>query len=205
MPGPDVLYLEDNPALALERALAALSLPDGVIVFPTDTVYGLLAALDADAGYRAIFTIKQRLLGQPIQVLAGSASALAQDARRALAQHPEWLARFNAGQATMVLDAGCFSALPPAIPRLQPGAVGVRVPASAPLQELLSRLPHQATWATSANPSGTAPPATADELDTARTDWLANVPLIIASRASLASSASQVVRVTDHGSELLRG
>ncbi len=205
MPGAPLLYLEDDPVTTIARAARALLEPGSVIAFPTDTVYGLLAVLDDDAGYRRIYQLKRREPVQPLQLLALAGSDLSLAARAALTAWPEHQALFDCGQATAVLDPGCFSALPPAITRIQPGPVGLRLPAYAPLQELLALLPQQAAWATSANVTGEPPITLPDKLVHAASSWLSPAALVVASRRPLTAQPSHVFRVTTQGIERLRG
>ena len=53
------------------------ALLDGrVVLLPTDTVYGLMAALDVPAGVAALYALKDRPRDQPCQVLFYGSAAL---------------------------------------------------------------------------------------------------------------------------------
>lgn len=112
-----------NPApAALRRHL----LSGGVALLPTDTVYGLAAALDVPAGVEALYALKGRPRAQPVQVLLF---------------HPRLLAEALAAlepvtrAAAAVLLPGPVTCLVPDPPGRygaaagdSPGAVGLRAP-----------------------------------------------------------------------------
>lgn len=62
-----------DPVAALRAALDA----GGLALVPTDTVYGLAAALDRPAGVAALYALKGRPRSQPCQVLVYSPALLA--------------------------------------------------------------------------------------------------------------------------------
>ena len=199
MTGPSLIYLEEGPQHAVSQARYALSSADGVVLFPTDTVYGLLAGLEAEQGYQRIFELKQRERIQPLQVLTLASTSLAEDVCAALAPWPDNLAQFTSGQATVVLDADRFSKLPAAIQEIQPGSAGIRLPGSLPLQQLLQDLPHQAAWATSANRTGQPALQSERSVLEACANWLAPVSVAVLTRAQLSNRASAVLKVTCEG------
>lgn len=98
----------------------------GVAVVPTDTVYGLAAALDVPAGIDALYALKGRPRSQPCQVLL-YAPALLDAALAGLAGPVEAAARaLLPGPATCLVPdpAGRFAAAAGDAP----GAVGLRAP-----------------------------------------------------------------------------
>lgn len=107
---------------AMRRAV----LDGGVAVVPTDTVYGLAAALDVPAGITGLYGLKGRPRSQPCQVLLYSPRLL----EDALVGLPAALmaaaAALLPGPATcLVPDAqGRYSAAAGA----EPGSVGLRAP-----------------------------------------------------------------------------
>lgn len=115
-------------AAALRAALQA----GGVAVVPTDTVYGLAAALDVPAGVEALYALKGRPRSQPCQVLIYAPGLL----RSALdALEPPVRAAAAAllpGPVTCLVPdpAGRYAAAAGGAP----GSVGLRAPvAPAPL------------------------------------------------------------------------
>jgi L-threonylcarbamoyladenylate synthase len=141
----------------LARLRAAL-LGGGVALVPTDTVYGLAAALDAPAGVEALYALKGRPRVQPCQVLL-CAPALLDEALAPL--EPRTRAAAAAllpGPATCIVPdpAGRYAAAAGD----EPGAVGVRAPRLAGPPAGLD-LP---LVATSANRTGEPDPASLDDV-----------------------------------------
>lgn len=134
-----------------ERLRAAL-LAGGVALVPTDTVYGLAAALDVPEGVAALYALKGRPRSQPFQVLVYSAELL----NEALA--PLDAATRAAAEVLLPGPATCLVTDPlgrfAAAAGDAPGAVGVRAP------RIDGDLAHLGVFlvATSANDPGGADP-----------------------------------------------
>lgn len=142
---------------ALERAVAVLR-AGGLIVFPTDTVYGL-AALSTDRNSVArIYDVKGRSVGYPIALLLSDSErvtdvAVFPEQARSLAH------RFWPGGLTLVLpktDAVCEEVS-------RGPTVGVRVPDLRVARELI-RAAGGVLAVTSANRSGEQAALTADQV-----------------------------------------
>ncbi|HEX2240255.1 MAG TPA: L-threonylcarbamoyladenylate synthase [Actinomycetota bacterium] len=142
---------------AIDAAVAALR-AGKLVVMPTDTVYGVAAALDVPDAIAAIFALKGRSEDRPLPVLGASSQALESivafdDRARRLAD------KFWPGPLTLVLPrAAEFGA------DLGAGAedsVGVRVPGSELALQLLKSSGPLAV--TSANRSGEPAAATVAE------------------------------------------
>lgn len=108
------------------RAAEAALLDGGVGLLPTDTVYGLVAALDSEPGIAALYALKGRPRNQACQVLIYSAEARA----AALAPLDELTRR--AAQALLPGPATCIVADPSgrfgAAAGDEVGGVGIRAP-----------------------------------------------------------------------------
>src|SRR5712692_8992233 len=106
----------------VERAIRVLD-DGGVLVLPTDTVYGLAARADRPAAIERMYELKGRPQTKPFQVLVAGiedvgAMAAVNDGARSVA------ARFWPGPLTMIL-----AALPPAPALLvSDGGIGLRAP-----------------------------------------------------------------------------
>jgi len=137
--------------------MRAALLAGEVVLVPTDTVYGLAAALDVPVGVTALYALKGRPRAQPVQVLLFHASLLA-DALGAL--DPPTRAAVAAllpGPATCLVPdpAGRYAAAAGGAP----GAVGLRAPRmDGPIAGL--DLPLVATSAN--HPGGPDPASLAD-------------------------------------------
>jgi L-threonylcarbamoyladenylate synthase len=167
------------PVAALREALLA----GGVAVVPTDTVYGLAAALDSPAGIDALYAIKGRPRAQPCQVLVYSpelldAALAALDARTAAAARA-----LLPGPATCLVPdpSGRYAAAAGDAP----GAVGVRAPrVEGPLAGLGIAL-----VATSANDPGGPDPDLVERVPERLRDAVA----VVVDEGRLPGTASAVV------------
>jgi L-threonylcarbamoyladenylate synthase len=151
------LWLEDDPAMAVGQAAAVLS-AGGTVVFPTDTVYGILAGLRHQQAYLKIFELKRRPAHKPLAQLVAEDDAWVQAVEEALVVHATARELFRRGELTLILPAELLpkgKTLSAAL-SIQPGLVGLRVPRHNSLQALIAQLA-EPVWATSANSSGTSP------------------------------------------------
>lgn len=147
--------------VALGEAAAVIR-RGGVVVFPTDTLYGLAADPRDSRAVQRVFAIKRRETGEPLPLIAASLAAAAGVGRltplaRRLA------AAFWPGALTLVVeDAGVV------VPAVHAGtcAVAVRVPAST-VAAGLARMAGGVITSTSANRSGAPAPASALEAEKA--------------------------------------
>ncbi|WP_038047323.1 L-threonylcarbamoyladenylate synthase [Thermus caliditerrae] len=131
----------------------------GIVAFPTDTVWGVLARLEDEAACRRIYALKGREETKPLQVLVAdleSALRLA-DLGPLEARFLRLAEAFWPGGLTLVVPG---KGIPPWIS--QDGSVGLRMPAHDLLRALLRRLGGYAA-ATSLNRSGEPPVRTETE------------------------------------------
>ena len=151
-----------SPDAGMELAVAARFLRNGgVLVFPTETFYGLgCLAANAEAVAR-VYQLKQRPVHKPLPLLAAHAAQV--DAVAELAAMPRGLLAFWPGPLTVLLPAR--SCLPPALVNGQ-GLAAVRV-TPHPLAAQLAEQAGGALTASSANLSGGAPVCSPGELDPA--------------------------------------
>jgi len=138
--------------------LRSVLLGGGLALVPTDTVYGLAAALDAPEGVDALYALKRRPRDQSCQVIL-YAPALLDEALAPLDETTRAAARaLLPGPATCIVPdpAGRYATASLG----EPGSVGIRAPlVSGPIAELDIPL-----VATSANDPGGPDPATLDEV-----------------------------------------
>jgi L-threonylcarbamoyladenylate synthase len=179
----------------IERAAAA-AIAGRLIVFPTDTVYGIGARPDDAAATGRLFEAKGRPRDLELPVLIGSAD----EARRiaVLDDRAEALARrFWPGPLTIV------------VPRSEasrawelggdPSTIGVRMPRHPVALALLRTTGPLA--ATSANRSGEPPAKTCEELEATFGDA---VETHLCDPEPLDGEPSTVVELVEHGWRLLR-
>ena len=149
---------KDRNADGFSRAVDALRRGD-VIVFPTETFYGLAADALNPAAIDKILALKGRNPDNPIPLIVADRTML-EEAVREFPPIAQRLAdRFWPGPLTLVLPAKARLAAPLLN---RDGGVGVRI-SSHPLARRLSRELGRPITATSANPSGRAPARTIAE------------------------------------------
>jgi len=142
----------------IDMAVRVLS-RDGLVVYPTETVYGLGAdALSEDAVLK-VYVVKNRPLSRPISIAVSDmdmlgAVAVVDEAARA------FIKRFLPGPVTVILPVK--SCLPEIITG-GTGLVGIRWPAHEIALAIIARLDSPIT-ATSANVSGETPPTRPEDV-----------------------------------------
>lgn len=148
------------PDLGAIRQAAQVLRAGGLVGFPTETFYGLGAAgLDA-AAVRRVFSVKGRPSSMPLLLLVDSRAMVAAIAPTIPPQVAALMERHWPGPLTLVLRA---SAVVPTEVTAGTGTVGVRVSAH-PVARALVRALGEPITAPSANPTGGAPPVTADDV-----------------------------------------
>ncbi len=168
----------------------------GLVVYPTETFYGLGALAGSAAAVARLAEAKLRPAGKPVPLVAadlGMARAVA-SAFPPLAER--LAARFWPGPLTLVLPAA--PGLPPEV--AGDGTVGVRVPGSALAREL-SRLAGGPLTSTSANPSGGRPATRPGDLDPG---LVSRVDAVLDGGETPGGLPSTVVAVDPAGPRLLR-
>ncbi|MDP9295837.1 MAG: L-threonylcarbamoyladenylate synthase [Actinomycetota bacterium] len=189
--GPDRSSGASTVADAARAALAG-----GLIVVPTDTVYGI-GCLPFDAGaVERLFEAKQRPRRLELPVLVPSAEAavrisVADDRARLLME------RFWPGALTLVLSRSTDSRAWPL--GGDEATIGVRMPAAAGALELLSATGPLAV--TSANRSGVPTPASCDEI---RSTFGTAVAAYLCDNSVVTGRASCVVDLTAPEPRVLR-
>lgn len=187
---------EVSPEEARARFVEVAS-AGGLLIFPTDTVYGLAARADLTPPVEALFAAKQRPAERRLPVLIGSW----EDLPRAVSSWPAGAAAlaeaFWPGPLTLVV---------PAAPGLSPlvtaggNTVGVRMPDHAALRSWLSACPFPVA-VTSANLSGSSPAVRPEEIPP---EVAKSVSLILDGGPCVGGQPSTVVEVGTSGWRLLR-
>lgn len=179
----------------LERVAEVLK-GGGLLVFPTETVYGLGCAAQNQRAIERLYRLKGRERGKPLALHLGSVEELF---RYAIVgeQERRWIERLLPGPYTLVLRAS-QAAPPVAVSR---GKVGVRVPRSWAFREVAAAA-GRALAGTSANRSG-EPPAVSPEEAIAR--FSNQVELILTTDQPLSGRSSAVLDLTEDPPRALRG
>ena len=187
------------PNEALENSSAAVRVlkGGGVIVFPTETLYGLGAdALDEEA-VEKIFQLKGRDPRNPIPVLMADHELLHTVVPQVPTTAPKLIDRYWPGPLTLVLPGQKNIPKPLCNPA---GGVGVRI-SSQPIATLLVNELGRPLTATSANPSGKEPARTLQE---AKTYFAGRVELFVDGGALTSKSGSTVVEVMEDSIKIIR-
>ncbi len=133
---------------------------DGLIVYPTETVYGLGADALSDYAVHRVFEVKGRPLGKPISVAVSDEDmigAIAEVSDEAW----EFIRTFLPGPVTIVLPVK--RCLPPVLSG-GTGMIGIRMPQNQITCEIIAELDAPIT-ATSANLSGTMAPVSKEQVN----------------------------------------
>ena len=148
--------------LALEEATRALAVGSAV-VFPTDTVFGLGVSVSAAPGPQLLYDLKHRDAGKPVAWLVEGPETLDVYGRDVPAYARRLVETFWPGGLTLVVRAS--DAVPAAF-QSPAGTIGLRMPASEAALGLI-RAAGCPLAVTSANLSGAADTARAEDLDRA--------------------------------------
>ena len=176
---------------------ADIILSDGVIGYPTETVYGLGANALSDTAVEKVFDLKGREKNKPILIIAAELDQV----KKLVASFPsqaEILAKaFWPGALTMI-----FEAAPQLSPLLLGGGnqIGIRIPASQICLELIKQCGVPIT-STSANITGKENPISAEEVFKY---FGSKLDLIIDGGASPSRVPSTVISIENNKVKLLR-
>jgi L-threonylcarbamoyladenylate synthase len=169
----------------------------GVIIVPTETVYGLVADMKNEKAVKNIFKIKKRPHSQPLQVLASSTAQAKRLFKSVPVKASVMMKNKWPGPLTLVLKKSSV------VNDTVTGGldtVGVRVPDHGFVRKLI-RAYGVPLAATSANLSGNKPPVSASEISKA---VLKNTDLIIDGGKCQIGRASMVLDATSKRSRIIR-
>jgi L-threonylcarbamoyladenylate synthase len=180
----------------LPGAVAALKRGD-VIVFPTETLYGLGADALNEAAVEKVFELKGRDSRVPIPVLVADQEMLHTLVAEIPTTARKLIELYWPGPLTLVLPGRRNIPKPICNPT---GGIGVRI-SSQPIAALLIKALGHPLTATSANPSGAEPARTLQE---AKTYFAGRVGLFVDGGTLTSRSGSTVVEATDNSIKIIR-
>jgi|SRR5208337_495315 len=131
---------------------------DGIVVYPTETVYGLGADAFSDEAILKVYEAKKRPVGMPISIAVSDADMLHAVARTEPWMEP-FISTFLPGPVTVILPSRKSV---PAILTGGTGLIGIRMPSHPLALDLIRRFDSPIT-ATSANLHGGKEPHIPDE------------------------------------------
>ncbi len=157
-----VIHIDpENPSAEVVNLAATILRDGGIVVFPTETVYGIGASATSCIGSQEIIDIKMRPKNKPLPWLVDGEGALDKYGVE-VPEYAHLLARaFWPGALTLVVKAGDIVAKEF---RDERGAVALRSPDHELVQELI-RANGAAVVTTSANTSGLPPASSFAELE----------------------------------------
>ncbi|HEX7226754.1 MAG TPA: L-threonylcarbamoyladenylate synthase, partial [Candidatus Binatia bacterium] len=182
--------------MILSQAIASLKCGD-VIVFPTETVYGLGADALNPAAVERIFQLKGRNPDTPIPIIVADQGMLKDLVQEIPPIARKLMEQFWPGPLTLVLPAA------PGMPKQllnRTGGVGVRISSEPIARQLAQELGHPLT-ATSANPSGRPAAATIEQ---AQDYFAAEIGIFIDGGQLPSKIGSSVVEVIDDRIRIIR-
>lgn len=138
----------DNAEKNTEKTLKVLS-AGGLVVYPTDTVYGLLVDAKNQAAVEKLIAFKERPRGKPISVFV-SGFQMMEELVHLEHRHRKQLEQVLPGPYTVVLKSNHVVS---ALLESETGTLGVRIPRFSLVNTLVERFAGPLT-ATSANRSG---------------------------------------------------
>jgi L-threonylcarbamoyladenylate synthase len=141
----------------LDKAVSVL-MHDGLIVYPTETVYGLGADAFSDEAILKVYEAKKRPLAMPVSIAVSDMDMLYAVAR-VEPKDEAFLSTFLPGPVTVVLPAR--KSVPPILTG-GTGLIGIRMPAHDLALRLIAAFDAPIT-ATSANLHGAKDPVTPNE------------------------------------------
>ena len=187
------------PNEAAEDLSAAVQVLKGgdVIVFPTETLYGLGADALNDAAVEKVFQLKGRDPHNPIPVLVANQEMLHTLVVKVPTIAQKLMERYWPGPLTLVLPGQKNIPKPLCNPA---GGVGVRI-SSQPIAALLIKGLGRPLTATSANPSGKEPARTFQE---AKNYFAHRVDVFVDGGTLNSKSGSTVVEVMNDNIKIIR-
>ncbi len=191
---PEIINLKHQFEQALKKSIEILN-AGGLIVFPTDTIYGLASKFDNLSAIQRIYTVKDRDQTKALAVLVGNISQVEEVSDEIPPIAKRLMEKFWPGALTIVLQKSNKIVTPLS----QDNSIGIRIPDDQFVRLLSENTGPLAT--TSANISGLPSTTNVSEVLAQLRDL---VDLIIDGGESPGGVASTVVDCRKNVIELLR-
>ena len=169
----------------------------GLVIFPTDTVYGIGCNCYNEKAIEKLFEIKNRARYKPINVLTDSYEKIVKVASKINGIEEDLIKKYMPGALTIILDKD--EEVPDILTSGLP-TIGVRIPNDEIALKILSRLDYPLAT-TSANISGTADGIKITDFVN---DFDGKVDIIIDGGTTKLKKSSTIVRVENESIELIR-
>lgn len=183
--------------MAAQKAASVLR-QGGIVLFPTDTLYGLAVDATNPKAVQELRVLKGREPNKPLSVIVSDLASMKHYA--VVTEEAETLAeRFLPGPLTLVLRA--TKAMSPTC--TFEGTIGMRIPADAFCLALAREFGKPFT-ATSANKSGLESLGTVHQIIEQLAGTLPGIALTVDAGEKSGTMASTIVRITSDAPEVLR-
>lgn len=177
-----------NPDKKIIGAAAKIIREGGLVVFPTETVYGIAANLHNAAAVDRLYRIKNREKAKPFTVHISDADMIERMGCRVTKNAELLISRFWPGPLTIILKSD------------DNGSIGFRMPANKIARDLI-RVSGVPVVAPSANLSGSKPPTSAQE---ALKDLDGKIDMVLDAGKTDVGIESTVVDLTTSPFKILR-
>lgn len=170
---------------------------DGIIIFPTDTVYGIGCNCYSEKALKKLYAFKNRPLSKPINVLTDSLEKIEMISKHLTEKEKNLIKTYLPGDLTIIVDKK------ETIPNLLTAnlnTVGVRIPNHAMALKILKAYPYPLAT-TSVNLSGDSPGL---EVRDFLEEFKDKVDIIVDGGPSPIGIASTIVRVEKNEIKILR-
>ncbi len=170
---------------------------DGIIIFPTDTVYGIGCNCFSENAIKKLFDFKERDYSKPINVLTDSVEKINLVAKSLNEIEDRLIKKYLPGDMTIILEKKNNV---PSILTANLETVGVRIPNHEIALKILKESPYPLAT-TSVNLSGESPGL---EISDFLEEFKDKVDLIVDGGKSKIGIASTIVKVEDYQIKVLR-
>ncbi len=170
---------------------------DGVIIFPTDTVYGIACNCYSIEGLKKIFSFKNRPLSKPINVLTNSIEKIEMVSNGLKEKERELIEKYLPGDLTIIVDK---NENVPALLTANLKTIGVRIPNHEIALRILEKYPYPLAT-TSVNLAGSSPGiVVSDFLE----EFKNKVDIIVDGGKSPIGLPSTIVKIENDSLKILR-
>ena len=170
---------------------------DGVIIFPTDTVYGIACNCYSIDGLNKIFSFKNRPLSKPINVLTDSIEKIKMVSNGLKEKEIELIEKYLPGDLTIIVDK---NERVPDLLTAKLKTVGVRIPNHKMALKILENYPYPLAT-TSVNLAGLSPGI---EVSDFIEEFKNKVDIIVDGGKSPIGLPSTIVRIENDSLKILR-
>lgn len=170
----------------------------GVIIFPTDTVYGLGSDAYNQSAVKRIYEIKKRAANSPLALLLGEVSEVENYCGELSTLQRKWLNTLLPGPFTVLMPAGSPA---PQVSVSEEGKIGLRVPDCSSFRKIYRASGHPLVG-TSVNISGHPP---LKDINDIKSQFGRQVDLIIKTDQPMTGKASSIIDLTKSEPKVIRG